>query len=250
MTTRTRQRLWCSACLAMLATASGCEQSEVKSQSSEPVIAMREQSLEVERVLRDDSSPTPAVVRWDDEGDARGRALYATLENTVNQPLTVTLELLTTGPHGDLASAVHGRYQLRGKSSTSVVIPLAKLPIQSAGAATAVTLVAQYELKQASVPGMPKGIRAASGMQRSYSDVRYMTFDDDRFGDAVARPSESEAKQGAAKRNARAVATTVSVRTLPEARKLAETAAVPGGDRPVLGISSGLSGLPTPTRSN
>ncbi|MBN1653598.1 MAG: hypothetical protein JXA30_07460 [Deltaproteobacteria bacterium] len=129
------------------------------------------------------------MITWDSQQPTvRSDALRATIWNVSERPIKANLKVVAYGPTGDTITRKLGSRALNGGSSQLVHVPIGDLPIQSAGASTAVILVASY-------PGdslySTKGNAQESGTVEAFSVYKHVTFDED-FSIATIRTIEAQ----------------------------------------------------------
>jgi hypothetical protein len=135
-------------------------------------------------------SPQALVVRWQSlGGDAKLGALAATVSNTTGSDLVAELFVAVTSPDGQFVQHSLGLYKLAAKATEELTLEAKGLPIQSAGAASAVQIIATYDPGDNAIVGTPVAEKAPVS---SYSPLAYVTHDD-TFAAVTARTSAEEA---------------------------------------------------------
>lgn len=173
----------------------------------------------------DDVSAPPVSIHWTETpASQNGNVLSADVVNTTTQAVKASISINAESPDGDLLSVDHGMRTLQPNSSTTINIPVAKLPVQSVGAATTVTLVATYD--GAAGPDLRgDGKAAKAGSRQTSSDARYVTFDDTSFKSARARNRADQARE-----NGKMIKNKQSIRAVALRKRDAKTGAMQAQD--------------------
>ncbi|MDD9946493.1 MAG: hypothetical protein OXU20_35940 [Myxococcales bacterium] len=122
-------------------------------ESPQPLAAERTEAAlsEQDEIAGDESSPTAIELHWEDPSSERGGASFinAIVENTTDHRITVDLSLVAIDQTDEARESVKnlGSRSLAGGSSTQVKIPIARIPVQTAGGDTPVRVRAAYTIQ-------------------------------------------------------------------------------------------------------
>lgn len=185
-----RRGAFTGACLALLAGCSspGADRSgDGTTNSQAQDLSSAEVAVELPGEGR---SPQALVVHWQTLGaDAKLSALGAAISNTTNSDISAELFVTVTSPDGQFVQHSLGLHQLGAKATEKLALEAKALPIQSAGAASAVQIIATYDPGANAIVGTPT---AEKTQVSSYSPLAYVTHDD-TFDSLVVRTPAEEA---------------------------------------------------------
>ena len=117
--------------------------------STEESAAVASQELAREPEQAETASANSVEVVWQPNAEgARGQVLKGEIRNNTDEVLAVELAVVSQSPRGDVVQRPLGVRRLRPKSSSPISLPVAQLPAQSVGLASATTLVATYPTKR------------------------------------------------------------------------------------------------------